>query len=144
MKKAVLSKYLAPAASPVSAMTAAADPSSPVLTRFPGSKGGAGVWQRIISEMPPHSVFIEAFAGTAQVLLKKRPATSTIAIDRDPAVCAALRSLLATSGEGAGVTVICGDAVAWLEKHRGKLNAQTVVYLDPPYLFETRSDPRRR
>ena len=34
--------------------------------------------------------------------------------------------------------------MAWLEKHRGKFNAQTVVYCDPPYLSETLRNPRRR
>jgi site-specific DNA-adenine methylase len=125
---------------------AAADLPSPALTRFPGSKGGAGVWQRIISEMPPHSLYVEAFAGTGQVLLHKRPAWSSIAIESDAAVCAALRSALATNGEDrdAGVTVVCADAVRWLEKHRGKCNSQTVVYCDPPYLFGVRAVPGRR
>jgi 16S rRNA G966 N2-methylase RsmD len=99
--------------------------------------------------MPPHTLYVEAFAGTAQVLLRKRPAQASIAIESDAAVCAALKSSLAaslaTNGDAAGgVTVICADAVAWLEKHRGKFDAQTVVYCDPPYLFETRSDPSRR
>jgi DNA adenine methylase len=111
--------------------------------RFVGSKGGAGVWQRIISEMPPHDLYIEAFAGTGQVLLHKRPARASIAIDSDAAVCAALkRSLLATHGDAA-VQVVCADAVAWLEKHR--LNSvATVVYCDPPYLASTLRDPGRR
>jgi len=132
---------------------AAADLASPELARgsggsarFVGSKGGAGVWQRIISEMPPHDLFIEAFAGTGQVLLHKRPARASIAIDSDAAVCSALRSVLARSGEprGAGVTVICADAISWLEKHRSKFNSSTVVYLDPPYLFDVRACPGRR
>ena len=119
-----------------------ADPLSPDLTRFPGSKGGAGVWQRIISAMPPHDLYVEAFAGTGQVLLKKRPARASIAIESDAAVCEALRWSVARTGH-AGVNVICGDAISWLEKHRAKLNGSTVVYCDPPYLFETRADPRR-
>src|SRR5438128_6058115 len=59
--------------------------------KFVGSKGGAGVWQRIISEMPPHDFYVEAFAGTGQVLLHKRPARASIAIDGDAPVCARLR-----------------------------------------------------
>lgn len=146
MKKATLGKYLAeqfplPIALPPR--------SSPEMARgsgrFVGSKGGAGVWQRIISEMPPHDLYVEAFAGTGQVLLHKRPAQASIAIDSDAAACAGLkRSLHARNGEAAGVSVICGDAISWLGKHRGKFNARTVVYLDPPYLFETRADRGRR
>jgi hypothetical protein len=146
MKKATLSKYLAeqfhlpiplpPRSSPEMARGSG---------RFVGSKGGAGVWQRIISEMPPHDLYVEAFAGTGQVLLHKRPARASIAIDSDAAACTGLeRSLIDRNGEGAGVTVVCGEAISWLEKHRGKFNERTVVYLDPPYLFETRADPGRR
>src|SRR6185503_4318140 len=90
------------------AMAATADLPSPELARgsgkFVGSKGGAGVWQRIISEMPPHDLYVEAFAGTGQVLLHKRPARASIAIDSDAAVCGALkRSVLANHGDDAGV-----------------------------------------
>jgi DNA adenine methylase len=145
MKKATLSKYLAEQFPLPIALPPRSSPEMARRDRFVGSKGGAGVWQRIISEMPPHDLYVEAFAGTGHVLLHKLPAQASIAIDSDAAACAGLkRSLNARNGEGAGVTVICGDAISWLEKHRGKFNGQTVVYLDPPYLFETRADPGRR
>jgi len=38
-----------------------------------GSKGGAGVAQRIVTLMPPHELYIEAFAGLAAVGRLKRP-----------------------------------------------------------------------
>jgi DNA adenine methylase len=117
---------------------------APFISRFNGSKGGAGVWQRIISEMPPHSLYVEAFAGTGQVLLKKRPAVTSIAIDSDKATCAALSCRLDTTGDAAGVLVICDDAVSWLETYRGEFNQRTVVYCDPPYLYETRTAGRRK
>jgi len=126
-------------------MTAAADLPSPELARgsgrFVGSKGGAGVWQRIISEMPPHDLYVEAFAGTCQVLLHKRPARSSIAIDSDAELCQALIDSLS---DEAGVSVVCGDAISWLEKHRGHFDSKTVLYLDPPYLFDVRACPGRR
>jgi hypothetical protein len=67
--------------------------------KFPGAKGGAGVWQRIISQIPPHELYVEAFAGTAQILLRKRPARASIAIDGDAAVCAGLESIAAYLNE---------------------------------------------
>jgi len=79
-----------------------------------------------------------------QVLWHKRPADSSIAIDNDAAVCARLRSVLVRSGDGAGVTVICDDAISWLEKNRGELNERTLVYCDPPYLFDSRASRRKR
>ena len=106
------------------------------------------MWQRIISEMPPHDLYVEAFAGTGQILLHKRPAQSSIAIDSDDTVCAGLRrSVLGRNGEGAGVTIICGDAISWLRwfsVNRDDFKQRTVVYCDPPYLFDVRACPGRR
>src|SRR6266545_8384740 len=73
-----------------------------------GGKGGAGVWQRIISEMPTHNLYIEAFAGSAQVLRHKRLAGSTIAIDSDPAVCQELLGSL----HAIGVPTVSGSGIA--------------------------------
>jgi hypothetical protein len=53
------------------------------LPNYPGSKGGAGVAKRLISEMPPHRVYIEAFLGGGAVLRLKRPAAVNIGIDAD-------------------------------------------------------------
>lgn len=39
---------------------------------YPGSKGQAGTWQRIIGQMPPHSVYVEPFFGSGQVFWRKR------------------------------------------------------------------------
>jgi D12 class N6 adenine-specific DNA methyltransferase len=69
---------------------------SPILTivSYPGGKNGAGVYQTIINQIPPHRVYIEAFAGSGAVLRHKRPAQISYAIDRDPAVVAALTSTI--------------------------------------------------
>jgi len=48
---------------------------------YPGGKNGAGVYQRIISLMPPHDVYIEPFLGGAAVMRLKRPARLNIGID---------------------------------------------------------------
>jgi hypothetical protein len=48
-----------------------------------GSKGGAGVAQRIISLMPSHELYIEAFAGLAAVGRLKRPADCDIFVERE-------------------------------------------------------------
>jgi DNA adenine methylase len=109
--------------------------------RFVGAKSGCGVWQTIISEMPPHSLYVEAFAGTGAVLLRKRPAQTNIAIDSDAQTCAALKATLATAG--ASAIVICDDALTWLERNRRDFNQRTVVYCDPPYLQSTRKRPER-
>lgn len=111
------------------------------LLNFPGSKGGNGVWQTIISEMPPHDLYVEPFCGSAQVFRRKRRAAATILIDSDAAVTAAV---IAEYSEGAGTTVICDDGARWLESNLGRLNTRTVIYCDPPYLQSTRRDKTPR
>lgn len=106
---------------------------------YPGGKGGEGVYQRIINLIPPHRVYIEAFAGHAAVLSNKLPAASTIAIDADADVCAWLRSSPPIKAMRA-CTVVCGDAIRWL--HGYAWRGDEFVYCDPPYLAATRCKPR--
>lgn len=49
-----------------------------------GTKNGSGVWQRIVSEIPPHRVRIEAFWGRGSISRRMRPAEILIGIDLDP------------------------------------------------------------
>lgn len=53
-----------------------------------GTKGGSGVWQRIISEMPRHDVYIEPFWGRGTIAKRKLPARYTIGVDLDPVAVA--------------------------------------------------------
>ena len=89
---------------------------------YPGSKAQAGVFQRIIGQMPPHSVYCEPFFGSGQIFWRKRRAKSTIAIDLNP-LC------IAKAGAEAGVIAIPGDAISLLSKL--ELPADAVVYCEP-------------
>ena len=51
---------------------------------YPGGKAGDGVYQRLISLMPPHEVYIEPFLGGGAIMRHKRPALLNIGIDLDP------------------------------------------------------------
>lgn len=33
------------------------------MTSYPGGKSGAGVYQAIINQLPPHSTYVELFLG---------------------------------------------------------------------------------
>ncbi len=96
---------------------------------YPGSKSGNGVWQRIIGQMPPHSVYVEGFFGSGAVFHNKRPAKSSVLIDRNPKCFAdllpspALRILLGKFVELLPTIYLPDDAV---------------VYCDPPYPLSTR------
>ena len=98
---------------------------------YPGSKAQAGVFQRIIGQMPPHTVYVEPFFGSGQVFWRKRRAASTIVIDRVPGI-------LAKAGAEAGVQAVAGDALELLPELAPALTAEAVVYCDPPYLLNTR------
>jgi hypothetical protein len=96
---------------------------------YPGSKGQAGTFQRIIGQMPAHSLYVEAFFGSGQVFWRKRPAPASIVIDQVP-------GLLFKASALPGVIGIPGDAISLLPTLA--LPAGALVYCDPPYLLETR------
>lgn len=103
------------------------------MTQYDGGKGGAGVCQWIVNQIPPHRVYIECFLGTGAIMRAKRPALVNIGIEIDQAVIAAHWAY-------PGCNVICGDALEVLA--RLAIDGDTFVYLDPPYLMETRSQQR--
>lgn len=94
-----------------------------------GGKAAAGVFHRIIGEMPPHSVYLEPFLGSGAVFWNKRPAQSSILIDRNPEV-------IARVGDCACVIASCGDALEIVPTLT--LPADAVAYIDPPYPLGTR------
>jgi hypothetical protein len=102
---------------------------------YPGSKGQAGTWQRIIGQMPPHSVYVEPFLGSGQVFWRKRRAEFNLLLDRNPRAVSAANARL---GVDAGVKAVVGDAFKWLPDLAAWLPADAVVYCDPPYVLSTR------
>lgn len=102
---------------------------------YPGGKAGAGVYQRIISMMPPHRVYIEPFLGGGAVMRHKRPAERSHGIDLSAAAIAAF------DREGLpGLELRRADAFTWLRNYR--FTCGELVYMDPPYLKSTRSSRR--
>lgn len=106
--------------------------------RYRGGKNGAGVYQRIISLMPPHRVYVEAFAGSGAVLRRKRPAAENHAWDLSPDAVRRLRQ--ATAGRPGAWRVEVADALDRLAAFPWR--GGEVVYLDPPYPFAVRSSGR--
>jgi site-specific DNA-adenine methylase len=100
-----------------------------------GSKGAAGAWQKIVSLLPPHRVFIEAFAGGAALTRNKRASDATLLIERDPATALELGASMRDRA-----TVILGDALAVLRL--AELPADVVVYCDPPYVMAARKSQK--
>ncbi len=106
--------------------------------RFPGGKNLAGVYQAIINQIPPHSLYVEPFCGSAAILRLKRPAAKSIAIDLDPGALAAIGGAVP-----AGTELVQGDGIEWLARWGSTLPVGAFVYCDPPYLAETRASGKR-
>jgi hypothetical protein len=104
---------------------------------YPGAKAGAGVYQRIINEMPPHQVYVEAFVGSGAILLRKRPAPCSVVIDADAQV-AARWSTIARSGAAGSLIVMRGDARSLIASLDVARDRRTLIYCDPPYMRSTR------
>lgn len=100
---------------------------------YPGGKGGAGVYQAIINEMPPHDVYLEPFVGGGAVLRAKRPAALSVVADLDPAVVDRYRGL-------DGVEAHHGCGIALLRSRRW--TGRELVYADPPYVRDARKSQR--
>lgn len=119
---------------------------------YPGSKAQAGVFHRIIGQMPPHSMYIEAPCGTAQVWKRKRAARWSILIDLNKSVLEPITAKhdmyydpfsalwrMPDTGDDS-LTVIRGDAIKLFPAM--KLPADALIYCDPPYMLSTRAGRR--
>lgn len=102
-----------------------------------GSKAGPGVFQAVIALMPPHDTYVELFAGTGAVLIRKPSAIRSFAVDLNAEVLASI------SSEYPGLTRHLGDAFQFLDSYDYAAAGRTLIYADPPYLHSTRSSRKR-
>jgi hypothetical protein len=108
-----------------------------MIKGYPGSKGGSGVWQRIISLMPAHQNYFEPFVGHGAVMLRKRPAPgSNVGCDVDAGVIAWWHRRRPATAD---LTILQRCAMRILSTHPTMEDPETLVYLDPPYLRCTRT-----
>ena len=134
--------------------------------------GGKGnVYHTIINRIPPHDMYIETHLGNGTIMKKKRPAHMNIGFDLDPdqvhkvaddiertamsndgAVDVSLPypTIMSAAINGRTITRLdqttfsfgCADSVNRINKL--PLTPDTFIYCDPPYLLDTRADPRPR
>ncbi|HEJ4804126.1 TPA: DNA adenine methylase, partial [Pseudomonas aeruginosa] len=97
--------------------------------RYPGGKGKC--YQRLINLMPPHQTYIESHLGGGAVMRNKKAAQRNIGLDLDAKVIELWQSKLPGTCELHQV-----DAVSFLEGFAFK--GEELVYVDPPYVPETR------
>ena len=93
--------------------------------RYPGGKGRC--YQKIVSMMPRHRVYIETHLGGGAVLLHKRAAQRSIGIDSDPVALAAWRDI-----DYPALELRVADAAAYLRAY--PFVGDELVYSDPPTL----------
>jgi DNA adenine methylase len=120
---------------------------------WPGGKDGAGVYQRLINQIPPHDVFISPFLGDCAVMRRKLPAAVSIGIDRDREN---IERWAANQPIG-GVRLYCCCGIEWLRHtfdlylvgsqvlaaENGGPVPRRFIYADPPYLMESRRSRRQ-
>lgn len=118
--------------------------------KYPGGKNGSGVFQRLISMMPPHDVYIELFLGSGAVMRRKRPAdVRSIGYELNPKTIAEFATHIPDGFDTLDVHE--GDGIAALrDKYSASspfwlLNdpARTIIYADPPYMREARASKSR-
>lgn len=102
---------------------------------YPGGKGGAGVYQKIINLMPPHATYIEPFVGGGNIFLRKKPALANIVIDADASALENIRKNAPPS-----TIAINGDGIQWLRNRQWQ--GGEFIYADPPYVMAARSGRR--
>lgn len=102
--------------------------------RYTGGKNGAGVFQRILREVPPHQTFIEAFGGSAALTRRKAPALRSVIVEADEAQAAKLQACIVRDDVEIQHASAFDVLAAW--QWRG----DEFVYADPPYLHSTRRD----
>lgn len=102
---------------------------------YPGGKGNS--FQQFINYQPPHSRYYELFLGHGRVIQNKKSTLVNVAVDVDPSVIQYWKTEHQDKLKRPGIQLKLGDAFEWLEKEN--FSKYDLIYLDPPYLPETRS-----
>jgi DNA adenine methylase len=110
----------------------------PAMAGYFGGKDGAGVFQAIVAQMPPHDTYIEAFAGGAAVFRNMPKPALAYLIERDPKVVTALHRM------GLDALVVPGDALPTVAGFDYAAAGRVLIYADPPYVQSTRGAKRYR
>jgi len=98
---------------------------------YPGRKGAAGTVQNIISQIPACNLFIDAMCGSGKVGSEVK-GCKVIFNDKSAAVIDKI------SFTADNIQFLKKDYRYLIDKY-GYMGPGTVIYFDPPYLFETRS-----
>lgn len=110
------------------------------IKTYNGGKNGSGTYQQIINLIPHHNLYIEGFLGSGAIYKNKVLADKCILIDKDPEIKKFLP----------GSTIYNFDTISFIETSYPLINiihnsgTAVFIYLDPPYPFFTRRDPKKK
>lgn len=110
---------------------------------YPGSKNAEGVFQFLINQIPPHRCYIEGFLGSGAIIRNKQPAELNIGIEPDLDALDLAISAFESWPPKVLYSFTCGefqDVIDQIDKLPFNPD-EIMIYLDPPYLFETRKSP---
>jgi hypothetical protein len=101
---------------------------------YAGGKNASGVYQFLINHVPPVKCIVSGFLGHCALLKNIKPANLMVGIDKDVLVTDRWNK------ENTSVKLITGDFLLNLVWVNPKQFGETLVFLDPPYLNETRAN----
>jgi hypothetical protein len=108
---------------------------------FVGSKGAEGIAQWLICQMPFHKVYCEPFLGRGVVMKTKLPASLNIGIELDQRTLTEFWTDSPARPGQPALAIVHGNAFDILP--RLKVSRDWLIYVDPPYLLQSRSCKRR-
>jgi site-specific DNA-adenine methylase len=116
----------------------------PGLETYYGGKGASGTPQTIINQIPPHDYYYSLFAGGCKITCNKKPATKInfiIDIDKHVIDCWNKASLPDNFFTEKNDSIMILESIA---KDTNLVNETVFLYLDPPYLLESRKSSKKQ
>lgn len=113
--------------------------------RYNGGKSGNGVYQTIINLLPPMHTFVSAFIGNGGVERRFNLPPCNYFCDVNETVVDAWKVVLnGYNKKNPGKKINIGKAPAMRTiKYFAESDKSTLIYCDPPYLFDTRASQQK-
>jgi DNA adenine methylase len=109
---------------------------------YNGGKESDGTYQKIINIMPPHYMYVEPFVGNGAIFRRKKRSERTMLNDLDWRVTEKWKAILWADLNIWVSNSDVFDLIKMLADTEFMPGQKGLIYLDPPYPFETRSSKR--